>query len=269
MSSPTIPEFTTIDLAVTGSVARISLNRPEKRNAINQQMHRDLKTALDHVRRSSDIRALVITGEGTAFCAGQDLTEFGIARADPEFRVDDHVRTTFNRLITTLTTLELPVIAALNGVAAGAGCSIALAADIRIAGETAKLSQAFTHIGLVPDTGSSWLLPDLIGTGRAMHMALTGDAIDARTALDWGLVTEIVAADELAEHAHTLATRLAAMPTRALALTKRAVRRAAHTTLADALEYEAQLQQVAAATDDHREGVVAFLEKRSPEFVGH
>jgi len=261
-------ELETVEYVVTDAVASIALNRPEKYNAFNMQVHQDLTKALKHAERDRSVRAVLLTGRGRGFCAGQDLTEFSMSRADPDFRVDEHVRRTFNRIIHTIRGLELPVIAAINGVAAGAGWSLALAADIRIASDGASFTQAFSKIGLIPDTGSTWFLPELIGTSRTLQLMFTGDAIDAKTALEWGLVNEIVAADVLDEHAHAYAARLAAMPTRALGLTKRAVYRATTVGLDDALEYEAQLQQHAAATSDHVEGVTAFLEKRAAEFTG-
>lgn len=263
------PKLETIDLEIRDGVATIALDRPDKYNAINFQLHADLTAALKLVGRDRSVRALLITGRGRGFCAGQDLGEFAIARASEDFRVDEHVRTTFNRTIMTIRSMELPVIAAVNGVAAGAGWSLALAADIRIASDNATFTQAFSKIGLVPDTGSTWFLPELIGTSRTLELAFTGDPIDAAKALDWGLVNRVVPADELDEVAFAYAARLAAMPTLALGLTKRAVYRATTATLEDALEYEAQLQQRAAATDDHVEGVMAFLEKRDAAFVGH
>lgn len=262
------PTLETIEYEVREGVATIALNRPEKRNAINMQLHRDLAAALKAATRDRSVRALLLTGRGPGFCAGQDLTEFSMARADPQFRVDEHVRQTFNRTITTLRGLELPVVAAVNGVAAGAGWSLALAADIRFASDDARFTQAFSKIGLVPDTGSTWFLPELIGTSRTLELAFTGEVIDAATALDWGLVNRVVPADDLQTAAHAYAARLAAMPTLALGLTKRAVYRATRATLADALEYEAQLQHRAAASEDHVEGVTAFLEKRDPAFTG-
>lgn len=261
-------ELETIDLQVRDGVAVVALNRPDKYNAINFQLHHDLAAALRQVSRDRSVRALLLTGRGRGFCAGQDLGEFAVARASEEFRVDEHVRSTFNRTIMTLRSMELPVIAAINGVAAGAGWSLALAADIRIASENATFTQAFSKIGLVPDTGSTWFLPELIGTSRTLELAFTGDPIDAAQALDWGLVNRVVSADELDDTAFAYAARLAAMPTLALGLTKRAVYRATTSTLEDALEYEAQLQQRAATTDDHVEGVMAFLEKRDATFVG-
>ena len=264
----TTPQLETIDVEVVDGVATIALNRPEKRNAINMQLHRDLAAALKLVQRDRSVRALLLTGRGPGFCAGQDLSEFMMAKADEDFRVDDHVRSTFNRTIMTLRGMEIPVVAAINGVAAGAGWSLALAADIRFASEDAFFTQAFSKIGLVPDTGSTWFLPELIGTSRTLELAFTGDPIDAQRALDWGLVNFVVPGAELLERASDYATRLASMPTLALGITKRAVYRATTTTLEDALEYEAQVQQRAAQSDDHVEGVTAFLEKREPAFTG-
>jgi 2-(1,2-epoxy-1,2-dihydrophenyl)acetyl-CoA isomerase len=260
--------FETIEYIVDDGVATIALNRPDKYNAINFQLHHDLTAALKLVARDRSVRALRFIGRGRGFCAGQDLNEFAIARASDTFRVDDHVRATFNRTITTIRTLEIPVIAAVNGVAAGAGWSLALAADIRFASEDATFTQAFSKIGLVPDTGSTWFLPELVGTSRALQLAFTGDPIHAQQAADWGLVNFVTTADELDTASLTYARRLAQMPTRALGLTKRAMYRATTTSLEDALEYEAQLQQHAAATSDHVEGVMAFLEKREPAFTG-
>lgn len=268
MTTQPAPDLETIQYTVHDGVAMIALNRPEKYNAINQQLHRDLAAALRDVARDHSARALLITGNGRGFCAGQDLTDFSMARSNPDFRVDHHVRTTFNKTIMSIRALELPVVAAVNGVAAGAGWSLALAADIRFASTSASFTQAFAKIGLVPDTGSTWFLPELIGTSRALQLAYTGDPLDAATALEWGLVNEVVEPDELLDRAAAYTRRLAAMPTRALALTRRAVYRAVDTTLPDALEYEAQLQQHAAATEDHVEGVSAFLEKREPQFTG-
>lgn len=262
------PTLETIEYDVADGVATIALNRPDKRNAINMQLHGDLAAALRLVARDTTVRALVITGRGKGFCAGQDLSEFMMAKADDSFRVDEHVRTTFNRMIMTLRGMEVPVIAAINGFAAGAGWSLALAADIRFCSEDAQFTQAFSRIGLVPDTGSTWFLPELIGTSRALELAFTGDVIDAQKALDWGLVNFVTGADELEARTHEYAVRLAAMPTLALGMTKRAVYRATTTTLEDALEHEAQVQQRAAKSDDHVEGVTAFLEKRPPVFTG-
>ncbi|MCW2960105.1 MAG: Phenylacetate degradation, enoyl-CoA hydratase paaB [Thermoleophilia bacterium] len=261
-------QLETIDVRVEDGVAILTLDRPEKRNAINGQMHGDLATALDAIEADPNVRALLLTANGPSFCAGQDLTEVAMARADDSFRIDEHVRTTFNVLVLRLRALEMPVIAAMNGIAAGAGWSIALAADLRIAADDASFTQAFSKIGLVPDTGSTWFLPELIGTSRTLQLAYSGEVLDVDTALSWGLVNEVVPADELLTRATAVARELAAMPTRALAMTRRAVYAATTSTLEEALELEAQLQHVAAATHDHVEGVTAFLEKRTPNFTG-
>jgi 2-(1,2-epoxy-1,2-dihydrophenyl)acetyl-CoA isomerase len=268
MTPETAPTLETIEYEVADGVATITLNRPDKRNAINMQLHKDLAAALKLVTRDRSVRALLITGRGKGFCAGQDLSEFMMAKADESFRVDEHVRNTFNRTIMTLRGMEIPVVAAVNGVAAGAGWSLALAADIRFASEDASFTQAFSKIGLVPDTGSTWFLPELIGSSRTLELAFTGDVIDASKALEWGLVNFVVPGEELVERTREYAARLASMPTLALGLTKRSVYRATGTTLADALEYEAQVQQRAASSDDHVEGVTAFLAKRAPAFTG-
>ncbi|MCW2926697.1 MAG: paaG [Thermoleophilia bacterium] len=262
------PALETVDYEVVDGVATIALNRPEKRNAINMQLHKDLAAALRLVQRDRSVRALLLTGRGKGFCAGQDLGEFMMARADETFRVDEHVRSTFNRTILAIRALEIPVIAAVNGFAAGAGWSLALAADIRFASPEAQFSQAFSKIGLIPDTGSTWFLPELIGTSRTLELAYTGDPIDATRALEWGLVNFVTSADTLVDEAHAYAVRLARMPTLALGLTRRAVYRATQVSLEDALEHEAQVQQRAALGDDHVEGVTAFLEKREPAFTG-
>lgn len=268
MPAPHQSDLEVVDYAVADGVATIALNRPEKRNAIDMRLHRELATALGRAARDRSVRALLLTGRGAAFCAGQDLAELAAARSDASFRVDEHVRRTFNRTVLALRATEVPVIAAINGVAAGAGWSLALAADIRFASEDASFTQAFSRIGLVPDTGSTWFLTELVGTSRALELAYTGDRIDARRALEWGLVNVVTTSEELLPRAREYAERLAAMPTLALGMTRRAVYRATRTTLEEALEYEAQLQQRAAASADHAEGVTAFLERRDPEFTG-
>lgn len=255
-----------VELTVEDSVATLALNRPDKFNAVNGQMHRELAAAMKTISRSSEIRALIFTGRGKAFCAGQDLSEFDSKPAG--YRVDELVRTTFNRFVLGLRELPIPVIAAVNGVAAGAGASLALAADIRICSDRAMFMQAFVRVGLVPDTGSTWLLPHLIGIERALHLAFTGEGVDAARAVELGMATMVVEHDSLMEKTQAYAADLASRPTRSLGLTKRAMYRSLTSSFPDALEYEAQLQQYAAQTIDHREGVTAFLEKRDPVFVG-
>lgn len=265
MTVTDVTAFETIELAREGGVATLVLNRPDKLNAVNRQMHGELRSALKAVAADREIRALVLTGAGRGFCVGQDLAEFGSATG---MRVDDLLRSTFNRLVRSLHALDMPVIAAVNGVAAGAGASIALACDLRICAEDASFIQAFVRVGLVPDTGSTWLLPQLVGPARAFEIAATGRTVDAQESLALGVANRVVPTAELRERAHAWATELAAMPTRAIGMTKRAIYRAMHTSLDDALEHEAQLQHAASLTHDHREGVAAFLGKRDPAFLG-
>lgn len=255
-----------VEVEQRDGVAIIWLSRPEKYNAVNSAMHKGLAAAVKTISRNADIRAVVLAGRGKAFCSGQDLGEF---KEQPDnFRVDDHVRNTFNRFVLSLRDLPLPVIAAINGVAAGAGASLALAADMRVMGRTASLIQAFVRVGLVPDTGSTWFLPHLIGPSRALELAWTGRPVGADEAYELGLANAVVDDDKVVDEAVALADQLAHMPTRAIAMTKRAVYRSLNVSLDDALEHEAQLQQAAACTADHHEGVTAFLEKREPTFTG-
>ncbi len=259
--------MSTIELTREGAVAVLKLNRPDKYNAVDRAMHKEFAGALRELQRDGDVRAVVLAAEGKAFCSGQDLREF--EQAPDDFRIDTHVRTTFNRVALGLRELPKPVIAAVNGVAAGAGASLALCADLRICGESALFMQAFMKIGLVPDTGSTWLLPHLVGISRALELAWSARPVDAREALAIGLCNEVVADDVLLQTAVERAQQLAQMPTAAIGMTKRAMYRALTTDFADALEYEAQLQQVAGATADHSEGLLAFREKREPVFTGH
>jgi 2-(1,2-epoxy-1,2-dihydrophenyl)acetyl-CoA isomerase len=228
-----------------------------------------IQEATDAFRQSGrdpEVRCVVITGAGKGFSSGQDLKE--VQERDEDFSITDHVRTGYNRLVERMTTLEKPVIGAINGVAAGAGCSIALACDIRIASDQASFIQAFSKIGLIPDTGSTWLLPRLVGYARAYEMAITADRVSAEKALAWGLVNQVAPAAQLMEIVRAWALRLAQGPTRAFGLTKRAMQRSWTMSLLESLEYEAMLQGAAAETGDSHEGVRAFLEKREPRYQG-
>lgn len=246
-------------------VATITLNRPDRLNAFSAAMARDLLGALKICARDHAIRCVVITGAGRGFCAGQDLSEIqGL-----EGRVSDHLRQGFNQIVLAMRGLEKPVIAGINGAAAGAGLGVALAVDLRIAADSAKFAAAFIGIGLAPDTGVSWFLSQLLGPAKAFELVATGRRLDASEALAWGLVNQVVPADELQNVVAALAARLAQAPTRGIGLSKRVLNKAAHLSLTEALEYEAQVQDIAIATADHREGVAAFLEKRAPKFQGH
>jgi 2-(1,2-epoxy-1,2-dihydrophenyl)acetyl-CoA isomerase len=246
-----------------GGVLTITLNRPDVLNAFNGAMHRAMQDAYKEAR-DDEVRAVVVTGAGRGFCVGQDLTEFRESAGDIAYRL----RSTYHRTILGLRSLEKPVIAAVNGAAAGAGLSLALACDLRLAADSATFVPAFINIGLIPDSGGSYFATRLLGYARALEWLASGRRLTAAEAHAWGLVSEVVEADRLAERAAALAAELAALPTRGVALTKRLLDHAQTATLEEQLEREAQLQAAATRTEDFREGVAAFLEKRPPKFRG-
>ena len=255
----------TILRASTDGVLTLTLNRPDALNSFTVEMKEALLAALKDAARDKDVRVIVLTGAGRAFSAGQDLKERqgpGVADLGTE------LRTRYNPIILAMRRLEKPIIGAVNGVAAGAGISVALACDIVIAAQNATFIEAFTRVGLVPDTGSTWFLPRLVGPARAAEMMLTADPVDATAAERIGLINRVVPADQLMVEAMALASRLAKSAPIALALTKRAMNRAGDMTLDQALDYEAQLQSVAGRSADHKEGVAAFVEKRPAAFKG-
>ena len=252
-----------VEVRRAGRVQTIVLNRPDVLNALNADMHKALAAALKDAR-ADDVRAVVITGAGRGFCVGQDLTEFRDATGE----IADRLRVSYHPNILAIRALEKPVIAAVNGAAAGAGLSLACACDIRIASEAAVFVPAFVNIGLVPDSGGSFFTARLLGPARAFEWMTSGRTLTAAEAQAWGLASEVVDADALEGHVAELAGRLGALPTRAIGMTKRLFDRAAEATLEDQLEFEAQLQSAATKTNDFREGVTAFLEKRKPEFSG-
>jgi 2-(1,2-epoxy-1,2-dihydrophenyl)acetyl-CoA isomerase len=243
----------------------ITLDRPAALNALDHGLKGELLAAIGEVARDPEVRVVVLTGAGRAFCAGQDLKE-PVERLSGSYAAE--VRQFYNPIVTALRRLEKPVVAAVNGVAAGAGASLALACDLRIAAESASFLFTFGRVGLVPDTGATWFLPRLVGLGRAMELLLTGEALTAARALEWGLVNRVVPDESLMAEATALAETLAAAAPRALALTKRALARSLELGLEAALDHEAWLQGVAGRTEDHREGLAAFLEKRPPIFRG-
>lgn len=250
-------------------VRTVTLNRPDALNAVTEQMTAELQTVLKQTARDRSVRCLVLTGAGRAFCAGQDVKSLQ-SQADAGARLDfaAALRQRYNPVIQRLRTLEIPVIASVNGVAAGAGWSLALACDLRIASDRAKFVAAFSKIGLIPDSGMTFLLPRLVGVSRALEIAWLSDLLSAEQALNLGLVNRVVPQDQLADETQALAARLAASATRGLGLTKRAMNAAFDHDLAGQLEYEAQLQGVAGGTRDHAEGVQAFLLKRPAKFTG-
>jgi len=247
-----------------GAVQTITLNRPDVLNAFNAAMHAALQAALKEAAQDAEVRAVVVTGAGRGFCVGQDLTEFREAPGD----IGDRLRSGYHRTILAIRSLEKPVVVAVNGAAAGAGVSLALACDIRVAADSASFVPAFVNIGLVPDSGGTFLVRRLLGYGRAFEWLATGRRLTAAEAHAWGLVSEVVEGDALAARAAEVAGELAALPTRAIGWTKRLLDSAETSTLEEQLELEAQLQTVATQTADFREGVAAFLEKRPPRFTG-
>ncbi len=258
-----------IQIADAKSVRTITLNRPDKLNAFSHEMLSMLSKAVKATDKDKSVRCLVITGAGRAFCSGQDLAEVADRyTSDEPIELGGLLRKLYNPMIAKLRTMEKPVIGAINGVAAGAGCSLALACDFRIAAESVSFIQAFINVGLVPDCGSTFLLPRLIGAGRAMEMACTGRKVKAAEAVAIGLVNRVVPDAELQTATVEFAERLAHMPTSGIAMTKRLINMAWTADLETQLEFEAQYQTTAGKSRDHREGVVAFLEKRKPEFRG-
>lgn len=247
-----------------GPVARITLNRPDRLNSFTVRMHDELRDALANL---GDARVLVLTGAGRGFCAGQDLNDRAVA---PGQTVDlgDTVTQCWNPLVRALTSLPQPVIARVNGVAAGAGANIALACDMVLAAKSAKFIQSFSAIGLIPDSGGTWVLPRLVGQARALGLALTGDPLAAEEAAEWGLIWKAVDDERLDEEVDSLAARLASLPPLGLAAIKDMIRTSWQYSLDEELERQAGAMRRLGSTDDYREGVAAFLEKRKPSFTG-
>jgi 2-(1,2-epoxy-1,2-dihydrophenyl)acetyl-CoA isomerase len=247
-----------------GAVRTLTLNRPAALNSFTAAMHAELRAALDAAAHDAAVRCVVVTGAGRGFCAGQDLNDAGMAGDDVD--VGDVIERLYRPLALRVRSMPVPVIAAVNGVAAGAGANFALGCDIVVAARSASFIQAFSKIGLVPDCGGTWLLPHLVGRARALALAMTGDKLGAADAQAMGLIWQCVDDDAFADAVKTLAHRLAAMPTKALADTRRAIDASAQLSYADALRLEADLQRELGRTHDYREGVAAFLEKRKPSF---
>lgn len=252
-----------------GPVTLLRMNNPDKLNALSPVLTRELIEALEEAGADRTVRAVVLTGEGRGFCAGADLgTLEQPYRRGERPSLSAFLSEGYNRLIPLVTGAPQPVVAAVNGVAAGAGVSLALACDLRVASEDASFTAAFSRIGLVPDSGACYLLPRILGRARALEFALLSERVDAHAALAMGLVNRVVPADRLLQEAMALARRLAELPTVALALTRRLFDETAILSLQETLEREARAQDEAAATRDHLEGVLAFLEKRAPSFTG-
>jgi 2-(1,2-epoxy-1,2-dihydrophenyl)acetyl-CoA isomerase len=260
--------YESIQFELQNGMARITLNRPEKLNAMTPTLLRELREAFEQANTDATVRVVVVTGAGRGFCAGADLVAASELMMAGGFSYEDNLNATYNPLILTMQALQKPIIAAVNGVAAGAGMSLALACDIRIVAESASFLQAFVKIGLVPDSGSTWLLPRLIGMTKALELMLTGQKVTANEALALDMVNQVVPDAALDRTVKELAQQFAAAPTKTIGLIKQAVNFAMISTLEAALKNEAAFQSTAGKSADHMEGVVAFLEKRPAVFKG-
>ncbi|MBM7643849.1 2-(1,2-epoxy-1,2-dihydrophenyl)acetyl-CoA isomerase [Scopulibacillus daqui] len=253
----------TILFEVSNQIGWLTLNRPEKLNAFNEQMNKEIVQVIKQIEKNDDVRAVVIRGAGRAFCAGEDLSS---VNTDTDF--GDVLRERYNPMVKRLAYLEKPVVAAIDGAAAGAGLSLALACDFRIASDKASFLEAFIHVGLVPDSGNLYYLPRIVGYAKAMELAILGEKINADQAKELGLVTKVFPQEEFEQGVQAFAERLAKMPTKAVGFIKRYMQQSYETNLSQMLEYEAYAQGAAGKTEDHEAGVQAFLNKQKPVFKG-
>lgn len=259
--------YDTILFSVDGGVARLTLNRPDKLNSFNTQMHGEVRDALSRLP-GQGARVLVLTGAGRGFCAGQDLGDRAVAPGSQGVDLGESIEKHYKPLVLALHTLPMPVIAAVNGVAAGAGANIALACDIVIAARSASFVQAFAKLGLLPDSGGTWTLPRLVGQSRALGLTLLGNKLPAETAAAWGMIWQCVEDADLQATVDALAQQFAAAPTRGLAATKAAIRGSGEHSLAEQLDLERDAQRELGRSADYAEGVAAFIGKRPPNFTG-
>lgn len=258
--------YETLLFTTSPGIATITLNRTEVYNAVNEKLTYELLDALQQVTRDAQVRVLVLTGAGKAFCSGQDLNE--VAHGEKQ-SLSESLHQRYNPVIRAMREMPKPIICKLNGVAAGAGCSLVLACDVIIASEAASLSQLFISIGLVPDSGSSFFLPRMVGSLKAFELCTLGAKVTAHDALELGLVSQVVTAEALDKTVQHMAACYAAAPTKAIGLIKKMLQKSGSATLAEMLDYEAYCQEIAGQSADFREGVAAFLEKRLPQFTGN
>ena len=258
----------TVLVSLDAGVLSLTLNRPEKLNALNPEMHGLLRAALERATDEPEIRALLLTGAGRGFCTGQDLAERDVSAGAAPIDLSVSLGSHYNPLVRRLRALPKPIVCAVNGVAAGAGVNLALACDLVIAARSATFAQAFSRLGLVPDSGGSFFLPRLVGTARAMGLALLAEPLTAERAEQWGLIWKVVDDARLAEEAMAVARALASGPTKGYGLLKKAMYASATNTLDAQLDLERDLQREAGLSEDYREGVTAFKEKRAPRFKG-
>ena len=261
--------FENITFTVEAGIASLTLNRPDKLNSFNGAMHAELRAALDSIQNDKSVRVLVLSGAGRAFCAGQDLADPAMAAVDGKMPdIGNVVEASYKPLILRLQNLRVPTIAAVNGIAAGAGASVALACDLVIASKSASFLQAFSKIGLIPDTGGTWFLPQRVGMARAMGLALLADKLPAEKAAEWGLIWQCVEDADFAAEVDALAQQLASAPTKALVRTRQAMHAAPGHTLEQQLSFEGGFMRELGWSPDYAEGVAAFMEKRAPKFTG-
>ena len=261
-------QYQYIEYSLTDGLAILTLNRPDRLNSFNTQMHTEVKDAFKRLKKESSARCLIITGNGRGFCAGQDLSDRSVAVSEQMPDLAESVENNYNPLIRNITGLEMPVLCAVNGVAAGAGANIALACDIVYAARSASFIQSFNRLGLVPDSGGTWVLPRLVGQSLALSLCLLGEKVNSVDAQAMGMIYKVCEDDDLLAEVIEQGKQLAKAPTKGLALIKRAIRASSNNTLDQQLDLERDLQGVAGRTDDYREGVEAFMNKREPNYQG-
>ena len=260
--------YNNIEFTVSDGLAVLTLNRPERLNSFNTEMHGEVKQVFKAIKKDSSIRCLLITGNGRGFCAGQDLSDRAVSVGDQAPDLSASIENNYNPMIRNITGLAMPVICAVNGVAAGAGANIALACDLVLAAKSASFIQSFNKLGLVPDSGGTWILPKLVGHAMAMRLCLLGEKVPAQEAFAMGMICQVCDDDTWSDEALELGRQLAIAPTQGLALIKRALQASQSNTLDQQLDLERDLQGIAGRSDDYREGVAAFMEKRAPNYKG-